>query len=91
MSHLAGKRILVVEDEALLGMVIEDAVLAAGGEIVGLAATVDDALKMVAKAADGDRIRGRRFVFRVRPGFVAGHAASRSSSCADVLPTGSRV
>jgi two-component SAPR family response regulator len=46
-SESAGRRILVVEDEMLIAMIIEDAVQDSGGQIVGPAATLEKALKLV--------------------------------------------
>jgi CheY-like chemotaxis protein len=46
-SEIAGRRILVVEDEMLIAMVIEDAVHDSGGQVVGPAATLEKALKLV--------------------------------------------
>jgi DNA-binding response OmpR family regulator len=45
-SEIAGCRILVVEDEMLIAMIIEDAVQDSGGEIVGPVATLEKALKL---------------------------------------------
>ena len=51
---LRGKRILVVEDEAIVAMLIEDELLEAGAEVVGPAGSVGDALQLIeAAAADG--------------------------------------
>jgi DNA-binding NtrC family response regulator len=41
----AGRRILIVEDEMLIALMIEDVVRDSGGEIVGPAATLEKALK----------------------------------------------
>jgi DNA-binding response OmpR family regulator len=46
-------RILVVEDEAMISMLLEDMVLDCGGEIVGPAAKFDDALELAHKAEFG--------------------------------------
>ncbi|HET9067937.1 MAG TPA: PAS domain S-box protein [Amaricoccus sp.] len=46
---LAGLRILVVEDEALIAMDIEERLLAAGGEVVGPAATHAEARRLIAE------------------------------------------
>jgi DNA-binding response OmpR family regulator len=46
-SGLAGRRILVVEDEFLIALDLEDALGELGCEIVGPAATVSDAMRLV--------------------------------------------
>lgn len=51
---LEGQRILVVEDEALVAMLLEDELVDAGAQVIGPAVTVRDALRLVeAAAADG--------------------------------------
>jgi DNA-binding response OmpR family regulator len=50
---LRGKRILVVEDEALVAMLVEDELLDAGARIVGTASSVAEALRII-DAAMGD-------------------------------------
>jgi CheY-like chemotaxis protein len=47
------QRILVVEDEAMICMLLEDMVLDCGGEIVGPVARFDDALELARKAEFG--------------------------------------
>lgn len=47
MAGLAGRRVLVVEDEALVAMLVEDALMDAGAEVVGPVATVADALELL--------------------------------------------
>jgi len=47
MPELEGRRILVVEDEALIAMLIEDSLREAGAGIVGPAATVTEALGLI--------------------------------------------
>ncbi|HYZ33920.1 MAG TPA: response regulator [Crenalkalicoccus sp.] len=47
MMKLAGRRILVVEDEALVAMLVEDALLDAGASVLGPAATVAEALALL--------------------------------------------
>ena len=47
MTGLSGRRILVVEDEALVAMLVEDALLDAGAEVVGPVATVMEALALL--------------------------------------------
>lgn len=46
MTGLSGRRILVVEDEALIAMLVEDALLDAGAHVLGPAATVEEALAL---------------------------------------------
>ncbi len=46
-AGLSGRRILVVEDEALVAMLVEDALTDAGCEVVGPVATVADAHALV--------------------------------------------
>jgi DNA-binding response OmpR family regulator len=46
-SALKGKRILLVEDEALVAMLVEDELLNAGAQIVGTASSVAEALRMI--------------------------------------------
>lgn len=46
VAGLNGRRILVVEDEALIAMLVEDALLDAGAEVLGPAATVEEALAL---------------------------------------------
>jgi DNA-binding response OmpR family regulator len=48
---LRGRRILVVEDEALIAMLIEDGLLDAGAKVVGPAATVGEAMQLIDQAA----------------------------------------
>ncbi len=53
-AGLSGKRVLVVEDEALVSMLVEDELRDAGATVLGPAACVADALRLVeAAAADG--------------------------------------
>jgi two-component SAPR family response regulator len=46
-------RVLVVEDEAMIALLVEDMVLEFGSEVVGPAAKIDDAMRL-AKEADVD-------------------------------------
>ena len=46
-ADLSGQRVLVVEDEALVAMLIEDGLIDAGAEVVGTATTVEHALAMI--------------------------------------------
>ena len=48
-TKLAGKRVLVVEDEALLNMLLEDVLLEQGMVVVGPAATLEAALALAAE------------------------------------------
>ncbi len=47
MTRLTGRRILVVEDEALVAMLVEDALLDAGALVIGPAATVREAIALL--------------------------------------------
>ncbi len=49
-ADLSGQRVLVVEDEALVAMLIEDGLLYAGAEVIGTATTVELALTMIEAA-----------------------------------------
>jgi DNA-binding response OmpR family regulator len=53
INALKGKRILLVEDEALVAMLVEDELLDAGAHIVGTASSVAEALRII-EAAMGD-------------------------------------
>ena len=69
-SDLDGFRVLVVEDEALVAMVIEDMLAGFGCKVVGPAADVDQALELVdAAGIDGAlvdvNLGGERLGFRV--------------------------
>ena len=48
---LQGKRVLVVEDEALIGMLMEDGLSGAGAEVLGPACSVEEALGLIDRAA----------------------------------------
>ena len=53
-SMLRGKRILVVEDEALVSMLMEEELLDAGALVIGPACSLDEALRLTeTAAADG--------------------------------------
>jgi CheY-like chemotaxis protein len=43
-NHLAGRRVLVVEDESLVSMLLEDALAEIGCELAGLASRFQDAM-----------------------------------------------
>ncbi|RKK02892.1 response regulator [Pseudoroseomonas wenyumeiae] len=53
---LNGRRILVVEDEALIAMLVEDALLDAGAEVLGPAATVEEALALLEDSEIGGAV-----------------------------------
>lgn len=46
MPWLKGKRILVVEDEALIAVMVEDMLMEMGSDVVGPAATIEAALAL---------------------------------------------
>jgi len=48
---LQGKRVLVVEDEMLISMLLEDELLEAGADVIGPACSVNEALKLIDQAA----------------------------------------
>jgi len=48
---LCGRRVLVVEDEALVAMLMEDGLADAGAEVVGPACSVDEALGLIERVA----------------------------------------
>jgi DNA-binding response OmpR family regulator len=48
---LHGRRVLVVEDEALISMLLEDELVEAGAEVVGPACSVKEALELIDRAA----------------------------------------
>jgi DNA-binding response OmpR family regulator len=50
-TTLRDKRILVVEDEAIVAMLVEDGLLDAGAKVLGPAASVDEALQLIERAA----------------------------------------
>jgi len=50
-ASLAGKRLLVIDDEPLVAMLVEDLLSAAGAEVVGPAATLTAGLELVRAAA----------------------------------------
>ena len=65
MAWLKGKRILVVEDEALIAVMVEDMLMEMGSEIVGPAATIEEALRLArSETLDGAvldvNVRGER-------------------------------
>jgi DNA-binding response OmpR family regulator len=53
-AKLKGRRVLVVEDEPLVSMLVEDELRDAGAEVMGPVPSVGDALRLIeAAAADG--------------------------------------
>ena len=50
---LHGRRVLVVEDEALVAMMFEDVLLDAGAEVIGPASSVEEALLLIETATAG--------------------------------------
>jgi DNA-binding NarL/FixJ family response regulator len=50
VAFLRGSHILVVEDEPLVSMMIEDALVEAGGNVIGPAGTAEEALKLLDRA-----------------------------------------
>ena len=65
MPWLKGKRILVVEDEALIAVMVEDMLMDMGSDVVGPAATIEAALTLArAEAIDAAildvNVRGER-------------------------------
>jgi CheY-like chemotaxis protein len=65
MPWLKGKRILVVEDEALIAVMVEDMLTELGSTVVGPAATIEQALALArTEAIDGAvldvNVRGER-------------------------------
>ena len=47
MSTLEGRRVLVVEDETLVAMLVEDMLIDAGAQVLGPVATVAAALQLI--------------------------------------------
>ena len=50
-AKLRDRRVLVVEDEALVAMLVEDELLDAGATVVGPAASIGHALRLIEEAA----------------------------------------
>jgi CheY-like chemotaxis protein len=48
MTTLSGRRVLIVEDEALVAMLAEDFLIELGAVVVGPATSIDDAMAMIA-------------------------------------------
>jgi CheY-like chemotaxis protein len=48
VTTLSGRRVLIVEDEALVAMLAEDFLIELGASVVGPAASIDDAIAMIA-------------------------------------------
>ena len=57
-AALTGKRILVVEDEGLVAMLVQDGLADAGAEVIGPAGSVADALQLVETAMSEGGISG---------------------------------
>jgi DNA-binding response OmpR family regulator len=57
-DRLSCQRILVVEDEAIIAMLVEDELAEAGAVVVGPAGTVDDALRLIEAAARDGGLSG---------------------------------
>jgi len=55
---LTGKRILVVEDEGLVALLVQDGLVGAGAEVVGPVGSVTDALQLVETAMGDGGISG---------------------------------
>lgn len=53
LSRLGPVRVLVVEDEAMVAMLVEDELLVAGAQVVGPAASVEDAMRLLDGIGDG--------------------------------------
>lgn len=51
MTRLAGKRVLVVEDEPILAMALEDILAELGCEVVGPASRIQPALRLAREAS----------------------------------------
>lgn len=49
MTSLTDRRVLVVEDEAIISMMVEDALMDAGATVVGPASTIEKALDLIAR------------------------------------------
>ena len=49
--NLQGRRVLIVEDEALVAMMFEDVLLDAGAKVIGSASSVEEALLLIETAA----------------------------------------
>ena len=74
-ARLRGLRVLVVEDEALIASLIEDSLLDLGGEVIGPAMHMNEALQLAREAAiDGATLDVNIVGEKVYP------VASRSSS-----------
>lgn len=50
MTGLVGSRILIIEDEALVAMLVEDALMDAGCAVIGPASDVEGALRLLAES-----------------------------------------
>jgi CheY-like chemotaxis protein len=50
-TTLRDKRVLVVEDEAIVAMLVEDELIDAGAKVIGPASSVEEALRLIEDAA----------------------------------------
>ena len=57
-TMLRGKRVLIVEDEAIVAMLVEDGLLDAGAKVIGPAASLDEALQLIEVAASDGGLHG---------------------------------
>ena len=57
MSSLSGRKVLVVEDETLVAMLVEDTLLDAGATVLGPVATVAEALALLKAERPGYAVR----------------------------------
>jgi len=73
MTTLSGKRVLVVEDEALVAMLAEDFLIELGATVIGPATSIEDAVAMV----DAHKIDAAVLDINIR--------GERSSRVADAL------
>ena len=67
---LIGRRILVAEDEALLAMSVEDELRSAGAEVIGLASSVAEALRLLTASPAGNGVDAVVLDLQLRDGFA---------------------
>ena len=96
MPWLKGKRILVVEDEALIAVMVEDMLSEMGSIVVGPAATIEQALALArAEEIDGAvldvNVRGERIdpVADALAGIAAANPEARVLICGSLYLAGS--